>query len=56
MVSDSRVGTGGRITHVLREGSRWVEWQEKIRGIAEADGTKEAEVVRECDQAISLRD
>ncbi|MBD1929462.1 hypothetical protein H6F74_24940 [Trichocoleus sp. FACHB-90] len=23
MVTDSRVGTDGRITHVLREGSRW---------------------------------
>jgi len=33
-----------------------VEWQEKIRDIAEADGRKEAEVVRECEQTISLRD
>jgi len=33
-----------------------VEWQEKIRGIAEADGRKEAEVVREWDRDLSVQD
>lgn len=53
-VTNSRVGTSGRITHVWPEVS--LEWQEKIKGIAEASSKKEAEVVRECDRDLSVQD
>ncbi|MEP0858845.1 hypothetical protein NDI34_22870 [Trichocoleus sp. DQ-U1] len=50
MVTDSRVGIDARITHA---GSTMpVEWQEKIRWIAEVSEPKEVEVVRECDRTL----